>query len=526
MREDIFMIQVKDILNFPEMQSGIVRAGEMGLDRYIHWVHVIDHEDMGNFLEGGELLLTSGQIWSTAEELLTTLLKKQIAGIVFATGRYLMDVPKEALVFGDQHAIPIIEVPFRVSFVKVTRSIHEAILHQERDNVSKTSLIEKIKTTNHMTDICHILSKHLRSYIFITDPKNRVLIKSSPRRIGHINDSFIIQKLRELLETKRTEDISKQVSSVATNIPPYALYASLANKFMLWMFHPYLPLGKTEEKIFQYAKTILEHMIVNSEEVKNILTKCRLRLLDALLEAPKHIKHEAYMFNLDQSSKWVVSLLVFNRKWCKEDVIFLRDCCQQWLDEAQDISGFCERYEDQLIIFMSLDALDVHYNEKLYHLYHDLKNNMKDIDCILIVSQRKKELHHFSEAYKETKVLHRLVQTKRNPHVIYFADEFQRDILLYEKIDVKRAQALQRAILPKELLTEKESFLYETLKCLVEHNFNREQVAKTMHIHRNTLRYRIKRIETLLQDDLSSSVCQFWIRIAFNVEAIALNNDE
>src|SRR5699024_11825767 len=93
---------------------------------------------------------------------------------------------------------------------------------------------------------------------------------------------------------------------------------------MLWMFHPYLPLGKTEEKIFQYAKTILEHLIVNSEEVKNILTKCRLRLLDVLLEAPKHIKHEAYMFNLDQSSKWVVSLLVFNRKWCKEDVIFLR----------------------------------------------------------------------------------------------------------------------------------------------------------------------------------------------------------
>src|SRR5699024_12864554 len=95
-------------------------------------------------------------------------------------------------------------------------------------------------------------------------------------------------------------------------------------------------------------------------------------------------------------------LLVFNRKWCKEDVIFLRDCCQQWLDEAQDISGFCERYEDQLIIFMSLDALDVHYKEKLYHLYHDLKNNMKEIDCTLIVSQRKQELHHFSEAYKRS----------------------------------------------------------------------------------------------------------------------------
>src|SRR5699024_4272516 len=132
------------------------------------------------------------------------------------TGRYLMDVPKEALAFGDQHAIPIIEVPFRVSFVKVTRSIHEAILHRERYNASQTSLIEKIKTTNHMTEICHILSKHLRSYIFVTDHKKRVLVESSPRRTGHINDSFIIQKLKALLETKRAEDIYKQVSSVAT----------------------------------------------------------------------------------------------------------------------------------------------------------------------------------------------------------------------------------------------------------------------------------------------------------------------
>lgn len=57
------MITVREVLRLTELSNMVVRTGERGLYRKIRWVHVIDHDDVGHFLEGGELLLTSGQVW-------------------------------------------------------------------------------------------------------------------------------------------------------------------------------------------------------------------------------------------------------------------------------------------------------------------------------------------------------------------------------------------------------------------------------------------------------------------------------
>ncbi len=83
------------------------------------------------------------------------------------------------------------------------------------------------------------------------------------------------------------------------------------------------------------------------------------------------------------------------------------------------------------------------------------------------------------------------------------------------------AYDLLNKLLPDKLRFEKDEVLYETLTCLALNSFNREYVAKTLHIHRNTLRYRIKKIEELLQDNLASPDCQFWIQTALNIESLA-----
>src|SRR4051794_17043145 len=103
------MITVREILLLPNLNGVTVRAGKRGLFRKIRWAHVIDHDDMRHFLEGGELLMTCGQVWpqdkASEARLLKGFLRHQISGILFATGRYLDKCPPSVLEFGEKYAI-------------------------------------------------------------------------------------------------------------------------------------------------------------------------------------------------------------------------------------------------------------------------------------------------------------------------------------------------------------------------------------------------------------------------------------
>ncbi|MCT1560417.1 PucR family transcriptional regulator ligand-binding domain-containing protein, partial [Brevibacterium casei] len=56
-------LTVAGVLDLEEIRGGApeIVAGEAGLDRAIRWVHIADSEHVEQFLEGGELVLTTAQ---------------------------------------------------------------------------------------------------------------------------------------------------------------------------------------------------------------------------------------------------------------------------------------------------------------------------------------------------------------------------------------------------------------------------------------------------------------------------------
>ena len=78
-------IQVKDVLSRDLFQHAVVVAGKNGLHREIKWTHILESGDMESFINGGELILTtgSGVKFDSPEGLshLDKLLNKNVAGI-------------------------------------------------------------------------------------------------------------------------------------------------------------------------------------------------------------------------------------------------------------------------------------------------------------------------------------------------------------------------------------------------------------------------------------------------------------
>ena len=65
---------------------------------------------------------------------------------------------------------------------------------------------------------------------------------------------------------------------------------------------------------------------------------------------------------------------------------------------------------------------------------------------------------------------------------------------------------------------EHETTYYATLKAYVEHDKNLTATARSLHVHRNTVSYRLNRIEALIGIDLQDDVA--YIRFSFAVDTV------
>jgi purine catabolism regulator len=107
-----------------------VRAGADGLDAAVEWAHVAEVVDPVPFMEGGELILTGGiGIPRDAEgqvEYLRRLHQHGIVGVAIAAGGVAPPLTRRALAEADRLPLPLLDLPFEVSFVDIARLVASA----------------------------------------------------------------------------------------------------------------------------------------------------------------------------------------------------------------------------------------------------------------------------------------------------------------------------------------------------------------------------------------------------------------
>jgi purine catabolism regulator len=544
------MITMRETLSIPELQNAMVLTGKSGLNRKIRWVHVIDTDDVGHFLEGGEFLLTSGQLWpqtkESEERLLKSFIRNQISGILFATGRYLTECPPAVLEFGEKNAIPVIAVPFHVPFVKITQRIHQEIMNRHYKKIELTTrlpfeLKENLQSTNSQLDICKILAEHLKCSIAVTDTANQIYLKASPRYGSRINIQKYINDL--INDCQHLNQMIENVQSfyLPTKTPPYAIAVPMkvgGNIWgTLWLVSLDQELKEEQAHILEYAATLLIDLVLNNQDLEVKSRRLRIELLELLLENPKTasviIEEKIQELGLEYRANWLAGLIILGDNKLSSpsplsmEMEVMRDECKKWIDQTEGVNGFCEIYEGQLVLFIS-SSLD---NFQLKHQFNNLQNNLRNMNTeetapVLVFGEIKQHALSLIESYQEAKALAPIVQHQSHSGGTYFSDQLKREMFLYGGLTPQKAMEFRNIILPKELLTEQGSTLYETLKCLASNNYNRDKVTKCLHIHLNTLRYRIKRIEHLLEDSLTSLKCQFWIQVALDLESLATEFEE
>lgn len=127
-------LSVAAVLELPEVLAGQPEliTGSAALDRLVRWAHVVAGTGAAAFLDGGELLLTTGAGWPTDSELLAavtdTLTGTEPAAVMLELGTHLAEVPPELVRSCEASGVPLIALHHEVRFVQITQRIHQRIL--------------------------------------------------------------------------------------------------------------------------------------------------------------------------------------------------------------------------------------------------------------------------------------------------------------------------------------------------------------------------------------------------------------
>ncbi len=131
------MLTIEKMLSLPVFAGARVVAGHNGLQNQIRRVHIVSMPDGEEYdwTQGGELILSVGVGLRNNPDrqrtVIPLMVKQGISGFVLSVDHYLDCAPEIMVAAADRHHFPIIELPGHVAFVEVTEQVLTNILNEQ-----------------------------------------------------------------------------------------------------------------------------------------------------------------------------------------------------------------------------------------------------------------------------------------------------------------------------------------------------------------------------------------------------------
>lgn len=120
-----------------------VLAGDVS--KVVEWVHGTELADPAPFLEGGELLLTTG-FNDLGEAYVERLVRAGVVGLGFGTGLSHDVVPPALVRAAERAGLGLVEVPREVPFIAISKAVSKAVAADEYAALTRTSEAQRALT--------------------------------------------------------------------------------------------------------------------------------------------------------------------------------------------------------------------------------------------------------------------------------------------------------------------------------------------------------------------------------------------
>ncbi|CAM4269834.1 PucR family transcriptional regulator [Lacicoccus alkaliphilus] len=533
-----YKITVESIMQREIFMDAELVAGSEGIDREIKWTHILEMESFDSFINGGELILTTGSNIDFGSphgmSKIRTLIESGVTGICIELGHHVTKVDSSILKLADDHAFPIIIFNKTVKFVDITQDLHTLIINSHHTQLEHLHLLSKEfnELSLEPNGIIKIL-KNLHNYfhktvILITDEKKLyyypLKVKKHAEYINSlIDDSWEIQPYISV-------NLDKTDYSV---FPIKGLGHSWGNLYF----------QEEAEDIDEFSYSILDRATLAIAQILLRNQTIEERKQNQEGDIVKKLVHEkSFEPSLAQKFLPYPSENLYYRVMIIEksnigDEISPEDWEEIKLTQAIILRNLFKSFGFRAMISVTINTITVissfYKNQQTivkdqnFNLVTDAiqntheKNIFNGEECHISASSLNKDYSKLHECYKEANEVLHLKKLDVLKDVLFYEELGAYRLLT--KLDKNELESLVSTYLSPLLDFERKTNnnnLLLTLTIYLETMGSKKETSERLYIVRQTLYYRLEKIKELLGENFMNPVSRQAIELAISANKL------
>lgn len=489
-------------------------------------------------VRGGELALFAlsqlHRLDESLPHLLTSLHKEGVAAIAIAASSS-ESIEKQTLSLADQLHLPLILLPLTAPLEEIEREVITFIVSFRGENERKATeishqLMQLSIQGSGLQGICEHLARTLNKWVIVQNADYELRCQASPSESetqtfpSSLTDEYLLGKgLRRITVPIQIRHEAVGYLSLIGKDTGFDYFERL----ILGQVTPILALefarerDRNEVESRYSAEALMDVLQGNFQQTDEILTRARLFGYD--LSVPQIVA----IFEIGQN-ELESSVSNYQAQWSKK----IRDELQRVWNTCW-VSFEARRVMALLPINVNLELVEADYEKTIStrmdrvqtRLQQRTMGNGNFITFTAGIGRIAKNVQQISQSYREAQQALEIGRRLFGEGKIhYFARLGIYRLLFHLYGHQELLDFYQETLGP---LSESDSrsnhALIETLECFFNCNGNLSETARTMHLHRNSLLYRLGRIEELLGRSLDDPELRLSLIIALKIRHM-LNN--
>lgn len=544
------MKTLNDLFIIEGMKDCSILAGHRGLSRQVQYVNISDTPDIIDFLDKDHLLLTTAYAFKDNIEKMCDLIRQMheldCAGIVIKINRFLKKLPDEVRLLADQLSFPIIGLPSHHTLGDVSRHILNYLNDHEAEQLHYALHVHKVFSDMmfkgyDLPSLVEQLGHFLERPTLLLNHRGEIIAESHDFRkdsLKQVQDK-VIQIIKSDIMTARegnTYHITSHHEAIRemTSFPVQTKRAQAS--MLIIMDSDTLPYPSSQMAIEQ-AGNVISFTIIKEQAIEENTRLLKNNFFADLIEnrihSEKEIISRANYYGLEENMDNICLLCAIDTQADDYNQLQLYEKKVSELhhyiyDQLEDeiINGKInatlftkEKYFAMIVQFKNYNKAKM---EKIKTFVEKAQKNIENNFTVSFgISNPVQKLTDIPITYKEA--VHALINgyESDNTSVITFykTREIEELLSILPEKDLEELykNTLKTLAFPE---TVEDVDLIKTIETYLDYQCNISETARKLYVHRNTVKYRIKKAESILQCSLHDPVESLHIRIALVIGSI------
>ncbi|MEJ2289187.1 MAG: PucR family transcriptional regulator ligand-binding domain-containing protein [Deinococcales bacterium] len=302
-------MRVAELLTLPLLGRARLVAGRAGLDREVRWTGVVDIPDPHEWLQPGQLLLSTGYAWPRDVEgqrrFVRSLDERGLAALALAVPQFFSEVPPTIVREADAVGLPVLEVPWEIPFARITEETQRALLAEQHRVIERSEAIHRALTqaaveASSLQEIANVLGELIERDVTFESVSGQLFAASYlPGERDAVRDSTVSQGvtppevMAELerggtLQRLRTQRAPVRVPGVPELglTPRVACPIRVSGELvgLVWVLEGATPVGELDLRAAEHAATVVALHIAHQQTLAQLESRLGYAFLDSLLD--------------------------------------------------------------------------------------------------------------------------------------------------------------------------------------------------------------------------------------------------